>query len=751
MSAINVVTQLGAVSPFDVLTPDALEELAPSLRQVQLATGEDLVTTGDEAEELFVVLAGSLEIIAPAGPGGGTIVLGTLSAGEIVGEIAVLTGGTRSATLRAVAPVEVIGIPAAPFAALLEREPALGRQLASIASARLRATRLTGQLQRLFPGTDALPLPALVDRVEFIPLGAGTVLFEEGEASDAAYVVVSGRVRILVRQDDRWASPISEVGAGELIGEMALLDDVPRAATVVAARDSVVARLPREDFESLATSHPLAMLAVTRTIVSRSRDRRERFRRATSDHAAIGLVPVTPGVDLAGLATALTERLQRNERVQLITTSTLEHALRVPGIAQARAGEPNELRLARWMDEAEATNDLLVLQGEPVVSPWTRRCIDRVDHLVLVADATEHPHVSELERLLVSARDLPHQRVSLVLLHPATTDRPRGTADWLDARDVDEHHHVRLGRDGDLDRLARHLAGRAVTLVFSGGGAKGFAHLGVVRAMRELAIPIDAVAGASMGAPLAAAVAMDIPDDELVPMIARLYHKVLDYTVPVSSMISGRRIAHSIEEGIGDRDIEDTWLPYFCVSTNLTRSRLEVHRTGAMALAVRASLSIPGVMPPVPYRDEDLLVDGGVLNNLPVDIARGLNPTGTVVASDVAPLLGPRKKSDYGMYVSGTRVLAKRLTPGMKAPRVPAIMATLMRSMLVAAAEQRDRGIAEKLADLHLQLDLRGVGLLDFEVCAPVAEQGYQEALGQLSEWVSADVPRMTLRHPANT
>jgi predicted acylesterase/phospholipase RssA len=387
------------------------------------------------------------------------------------------------------------------------------------------------------------------------------------------------------------------------------------------------------------------------------------------------------------------------------------------------------------MDEAEAANDLLVLQGEPIVSPWTRRCVDRVDHLGLVADATEHPRATELERLLVAARELPHQRVSLVLLHPTDSDRPRSTAAWLDARDVDQHHHVRLGRADDLDRLARHLAGRAVTLVFSGGGAKGFAHLGVVRAMRELGIPIDAIAGASMGAPLAAMVAMDTADDELVPAVARLYHKVLDYTVPVTSMISAQRIVRAIHEGADDRDIEDAWLPFTCVSTNLTRSRLEVHRRGSLALALRASLSIPGVMPPVPYGEEDLLVDGGVLNNLPVDIARGLNPTGIVIASDVAPLLGPRARSEYGMHVSGAKVLARRLTPGMKAPRVPALMATLMRSLLVAAAEQRDRGIAEGLADLHLQLDLRGVGLLDFEVCAPVAEQGYQEAVGRLQQW----------------
>lgn len=738
MGAMDVIGRLGTASPFDVLTAESLQGLATGLRPIELESGETLVDAGDVADELFVILEGCLTILAPATNGDEPLVLGQLDAGEVVGEIAVLTGGTRSATLRASGPVTVAAITGTSFTALLATEPELGRQLATLASARLRATRLTGQLQRLFPGTESLPIAMLIDRVEFVPLGAGSVLFSEGDVSDAAYVVVSGRVRVLIAEDGDWSSPIAEVGAGELIGEMALLDDVARTATVIAARDSVVARLPRDDFEALATLHPMAMLEVTRTIVARSRDRREGYRRARSDHAAIGLVSITAGVDLAGLASALTERLQRDDRTQLVTTSSVEQQLGILGIAQVRPGEPNELRLTRWMDEAEAANDLLVLQGEPIVSPWTRRCVDRVDHLVLVADATEHPRVTELERLLVSARELPRQRVSLVLLHPTDTDRPHGTAAWLDARDVDQHHHVRLGRDGDLDRLARHLAGRAVTLVLSGGGAKGFAHLGVIRAMRELGVPIDALAGASMGAPLAAMVAMAPPDDELVPRIARLYHRLFDYTVPVASLIRGGRLVRAIDGAVGDRDIEDAWLPFTCVSSNLTRSRLQLHRRGPLALALRAAVSIPGVFPPVPSSDGDLLVDGGLLNNLPVDIARGFNPTGTVIASDVAPLLGPRARSEYGTQVSGTKVLARRLTPGMKVPRVPALMATLMRSLMISAAEQRDRGIAAGLADLHLQLDLRGVGMLDFEVCAAVAEQGYHEALGQLREWRDA-------------
>lgn len=157
---------------------------------------------------------------------------------------------------------------------------------------------------------------------------------------------------------------------------------------------------------------------------------------------------------------------------------------------------------------------------------------------------------------------------------------------------------------------------------------------------------------------------------------------------------------------------------------------------------MHASLAIPGVLPPIAYGD-DLHVDGGVMNNLPIDVARRETPSGTVIASDAAPVLGPSAKGDHGLYVRGGRVLARRFTPGMRAPRVPKLMPTLMRSLLVAAAQSRDRFVADGLADLHVLFVLKGVSLLDFEVVAPVAERGYTESVDQLrafaQQWRALD------------
>jgi CRP-like cAMP-binding protein/predicted acylesterase/phospholipase RssA len=724
--------RLATIEPFTGLADDVLATVAAASRSVPIGTGEHLVETGEPAGSLFVVLSGRFAALAQPGDPE-EVALAELGPGAVIGEIAVLTGGTRSATLRAVEPAEVVEIDGPRFVELLEEQPALGAALARLASARLLATRLRRHLGELFPDPETADLAAIVDGAEVVHLEPGAVLFSEGEPADAAYLVISGRVRVLQReQDGSLSQPVNEVGPGELIGERALLGDLPRNATIVAARPTHLARMPRVGFEQLMLSEPRAMLAVTRRLIARQQDTRQAFARARSGRASVALVPVAPETDVVGLAAALASELERMPgSVRVLTATDVDRGVGLDGAAQTDRGAPAELRVERFLDECEAETDLVLLVADPTPTAWSRRCAQRGDHLVLVAAATDEPTPSANEVVLAGDRDLPYQRRTLLLLHPGDADRPSGTATWLEQRDVDDHLHLRDGYAPDLARLARYLTGRSVWLVLGGGGAKGFAHLGVVRAMEELGIPIDGLAGSSIGSTMAALVAIGTPTEELVPQTERFFHRVLDYTAPVSGIIAAKRIARAIAAGVEGRDITDTWLPLRLMTTNLTRSTAVVHRAGDLERALRASVSIPGVMPAVAY-GEDLHVDGGVMNNLPVDVARQENPTGTVIASDVAPVLGPTAKGDHGLYVKGGGLLARRFTPGMTAPRVPRLMPTLMRSLLVAAAQQRDRGVEERLADLHLQFELRGVGLLDFEVVGPVADRGYEESLDAL-------------------
>jgi predicted acylesterase/phospholipase RssA len=225
-----------------------------------------------------------------------------------------------------------------------------------------------------------------------------------------------------------------------------------------------------------------------------------------------------------------------------------------------------------------------------------------------------------------------------------------------------------------------------------------------------------------------------VPPDEIEDFVESQFRRLLDYTVPVVSLLKGRRITRNIERSFEGRDIEDLWLPYYCVSTNLTTSHLEVHRRGNAAKFVRASVAIPGILPPVPH-EGSLLVDGGVLNNLPVTVMRQHGAIGTVIAVDVAPPRGPRSKSEFGGSVSGWRALAASIRP--KGLRYPALSTVLLRSMLTGAVHNQREALRGGTVDLLLTMNLPGVGLLEFERTRDVARIGYDSAKVAVDEWAA--------------
>jgi predicted acylesterase/phospholipase RssA len=250
----------------------------------------------------------------------------------------------------------------------------------------------------------------------------------------------------------------------------------------------------------------------------------------------------------------------------------------------------------------------------------------------------------------------------------------------------------------------------------------------------ELGVPIDWVGGSSIGSVFAATIASEFTPDRVISLTEQFFRRVLDYTIPVVSLVKGKRIMKSIDRVWGGIDIEDLWRGFFCMSTNLTRSRAEVHRNGPLADAVRASVAIPGVIPPVP-KGGDLLVDGGVLDNLPVAPMRATLPFGTIIAVDVAPAVGPRAKADYGMSVSGWKALMSK-SHLHKGVAYPGIVAILLRSTIAGSSAQLDSKIHQ--ADLYLDLDLRGIGMLDFEKVRPVVRAGYEAALPRIDAWLEA-------------
>lgn len=696
---------------------------------VRLRRGEVLLRTGEEPDAVYAVLRGRLRVH----PGevdedpGLSLELGP---GAIVGETAVLVGGQRLGTVVAAVATSLVRIEAERFASLLGDDPELAQVIAAETAERLRWTSFARHVTALVGEVSGAELVGLRDRCSWVRVTAGTELFREGDPGDAAYLVLTGRLRATIGSDAARRT-LGMMGPGSMIGEAALVDGGRRSATVTADRDSELARLDRATLEDVLRDHPRAGLAIVRQAVERSLG--GELHRRPGGPLSVAVVPLGRGVDVRLFASALTEHLGALGTVTHLWSARIDDWLDRPGTAHRPPEDPSGLRLDAWLQGLETGTDRIVYEVDPAWTGWTRRALRWSDVVLFVGDGREDPAVDELTDEVHAALRRHHRRAALVLLHDGAVDRPRRTGRWLEQHPADEVHHVRQGAPADTARLARVVAGTANGLVLSGGGARGFAHLGVLKALEEHGVPVDVVGGTSIGAVIASGCALGHGAVEMTGIAAEHFRRVLDYTVPVVSMVSGQRIVRAMREVYGDRDIEDLWRTYFCISANLTRSETVVHRRGPLVDAVRASVAIPGVIPPVPHGD-DLLVDGGVLNNLPLDELLATGLVGTSVAVDVTPREGPRAKSDYGLSVSGVRVLTGRL--GGRHHPAPGIARVLLRSMLLGAMRDRDRQVAAEGADLFLELDLRGVDMLDFSSVERVAASGYEAAAPRIAAWL---------------
>lgn len=553
--------------------------------------------------------------------------------------------------------------------------------------------------QPLFADMPPPALEALADQIEWFALGGGRLLFEQGEDSDGMYLLVHGRLGASRRQPDGSLRQLGTIGPGETVGETGLLASQPRNARVVALRDCELLYLPRRGFEELARRHPevvlrLAQMALRRSYASTAQNERL---------ACFALVPGHAGVDAADFARRFMAALGGDGRIEFIDA--------------ARGRD----RASSWFAVCEAACRHLVYVGDedPV---WRERCIRQSDCVLVLADARRP---AELCPPLPLPRHDPALPVHLVLLQEGDP-RPGRTAAWLERLPQGRaHHHVRT--DADIDRLVRRLTQKAVGLVLSGGGARGFAHLGVVRALREHGWTFDYVGGTSIGAIIGAGIACDWDDATLHEVYRRAFvltNPLSDWTLPLVALRSGRSVVRRLREAFGERDIEDLPLPFFCVSSNLTEGAVEVHERGLLWRALRASSAIPGILPPL-FHDGQVLVDGGLIDNLPVAPMRQ-RVSGPIVASDVGGEYRLPAPFDEDHGPPWWKLLPELFVPR----RRPGIMQILLRSGMVNSALSTQR--ARKLCRMLFMPPLEGIELLDWSGFERAVQAGYEYACRRL-------------------
>jgi predicted acylesterase/phospholipase RssA len=575
----------------------------------------------------------------------------------------------------------------------------------------------------------------LLDDVEatadWVHLPRGRLLFEQNTPADGLYFVVSGRVQTLHVERDGATRVLSESGRGEVVGEMGFFGVPTRGERVQAVRDSVLVGFTSDEFDQLAARQPQLLRRVTRGLVERMH---RGARTGPGRVVNVAVLPAGEGAPVREFCNRLTAALGAHGPTLRLDAAGVDARMDEAGIAQAWEGSPESPRLLAWLEAEEAAHRFVVYEAEAGPTPWTRRCMRQADRVLLVASAGDDPRPGEAERALLGLEGrITDAHEVLVLLHPDGDRLPTGTRRWLEGRRVDEHHHLRWSEPGDFARLARVLAGRAVGVVLGGGGARGLAHIGVVRALVEAGVPIDMIGGTSMGGAVAAQHAMGWSPARIHEVNHRVWVQIRPhtrYTVPILSLIGQRGSDQCGRMLYGDTQIEDLWLPFFCVSSNLTTADKVVHRAGSLRIASTASGSLPGAAIPV-LADGCLLVDGALLDNVPVDVMRGLG-AGMVIASEVS--VEEDATFTCERIPSPWEVIRGRFSrDAASRARFPSLMEVAMRASMLHAVH-RERASTEG-ADLCFHPPIDRFRLMDFPHLDAIVEAGYTHAAETLRDW----------------
>uniref|UniRef100_A0A7N8XXL6 lysophospholipase n=1 Tax=Mastacembelus armatus TaxID=205130 RepID=A0A7N8XXL6_9TELE len=751
---------------FEILQDPSLLDGRVTLHQVK--AGSVVARQGDQEVSIQFVISGLLHVYQRMIDREEETRLFVTHPGELVGQLAVLTGEPLIFTVRAQRDCSFLSISKTHFYEIMRVEPNVVLNVAHTVVRRMSS---------------------FVRQIDFaldwMAVEAGRAVYRQGEKSDSTFIVLSGRLRSVIMKEDGKKELIGEYGRGDLIGVVEALTHQNRATTVHAVRDSELAKLPEGALNSIKRKFPQVVTRLIHLLGQKILQQVNCPLTGVSLHtpgsqwdagnqasnlSTVTVLPVSEDVPLTTFTLELQHALIAIGPTLLLTSDIIKQRLGVAALDSV-----HEYRLSSWLGQQEDIHRIVLYQTDYTLTPWTQRCIRQADCIIIVGLGEQDPVVGELERMLEGSAVRAQKQ--LVLLHREDGPPPKGTVDWLNMRSwISRHLHLSCprrvfskrslpkllelyhrvfekpaDRHSDFSRLARVLTGNAIALILGGGGARGCSQVGLMRALCEAGIPVDLIGGTSIGSLMGALYAEDrshsrmrVRAKEWAMEMTSVFKKVLDLTYPVTSMFSGATFNSSISNVFKSKQIEDLWIPYFNITTDITASSMRVHTDGSLWRYVRASMSLSGYMPPLcDPKDGHLLMDGGYINNLPADVARSMGAK-VVIAIDV----GSRDETNltnYGDSLSGWWLLWKRLNPLAEKVKVLNMAEIQTRLAYVCCVRQLE---SVKNSDYceYIRPPIDRYRTLEFGKFDEIAEVGYQHGKTVFDVWSRSGVVENMLK-----
>ncbi|XP_075026590.1 patatin-like phospholipase domain-containing protein 7 isoform X3 [Calonectris borealis] len=700
----------------------------------QVTAGTVLSRQGDQDVNVRFVVSGMLHVYQWKIDSEEDTCLFITHPGELVGQLAVLTGEPLIFTIKANRDCSFLSISKSHFYEIMREQPSVILGVAHTVVKRMS------------------PFVRQIDfALDWMEVEAGRAVYRQGDKSDCTYIVLNGRLRSVIRMDDGKKHLTGEYGRGDLIGVVEALTHQPRATTVHAVRDSELAKLPEGALTSIKRKFPQVVTRLIHLLGEKilgslqqgghplglhSSSSKWDAGNPASNLSTVAIMPVSEEVPLTAFTLELKHALSAVGPALLLTSDNIKQRLGSAALDSIR-----EYRLTSWLGQQEDIHRIVLYQADSTLTPWTQRCIRQADCILIVGLGDQEPTVGELERMLENTAVRAQKQ--LILLHKEDGPLPSRTVEWLNMRSwCSAHLHLRCprrvfskrslpkliemyervcqkppDRHSDFSRLARVLTGNAIALVLGGGGARGCSQVGVIRALTEAGIPVDMIGGTSIGAFMSALYAeersysqMRIKARQWAMVMNSVFKTILDLTYPITSMFSGAAFNNSINSIFKDKQIEDLWIPYFTITTDITASAMRVHTDA--------------------------------------DVARSMGAK-VVIAIDV----GSQDETDltnYGDCLSGWWLLWKRWNPLAEKVKVLNMAEIQTRLAYVCCVRQLEMVKNSDYCE-YIRPPIDRYGTLDFGKFDEICEVGYQHGKTVFNVWCRSGVRDKMLRDRQET
>ena len=667
-------------------------------------------------------------------------ILKTANPGDVFNEHSIFYESKRTCSAKANQKSYVLYITKEDFIGLTEEDKNIKKVFYEQSSKTYDIIKLEDIIRRIYgDDIDYNVIKEIIELGEFISLNNDNMLFDQGEQSDSIYFLIDGLLKVFLKTKTSYKE-IAEIHSGEPIGEMGILSDQPRSAAIYAARDSLVFKIEKNNFNNILVEYPTVLFELTKQIIGRFVKQQSTDDPAfqTNIFSLIYLSKNEKTTQSSSIIEShLNKALNKISSCFILNNSTVSKLLNIDDINHELELADKYPPLQELIFKLSKQNRYIVLSCDIDFSYWTQWCtaVSGTDIYAIDSDVelNNTDLLKQINNLESKTPEYLKNDKQLLVYHNSRENNPQNTSQYLDKlQSISRHYHIAINYNDDFNRLARYLVGKSIGLCLAGGGAKGNAHIGVYKALLENNIPIDIACGTSAGGIVASFIASGYKPDEIIELLKEGYKLKMfkEYTLPYSSIVATNKVEYNAKTLAEGKNIEDLWLPMFACAVDITNSELVVMDRGPLWMATRATGALPGILLPL-IKEDSFLVDGGLINNMPGDIM--LNKFGgKLISVSVSP--EEDMVANFNKFPPQASYFIKKMIFGKenKNENIPNLADILMRSIMVSSSAKQLE--VEKMSDLFLNPKLDNVGMLDFDSIDESVEVGYNHTIEQLEK-----------------